>query len=62
MSEYHEIGEPFSFDGTTLKAVKSEFTCFECYCRGKDSLCSQLKCTVGARKDKTDVVFKEVVP
>ena len=62
MSDYHEIGEPFTIDGITLKAVESEAACFECYCRGKEHVCSQLKCTVGAREDRKDVVFKEVTP
>lgn len=60
MSKYYAIGEKFSFDRTVLEAVKAERCCGGCYCSGNDELCSQLKCTVGAREDKTDVVFKEV--
>lgn len=62
MSMYLAIGDKFSFDGTTLEVEEAKMCCGGCYCHGKDELCSQLKCTVGAREDRKDVVFKEVTP
>ena len=65
MSQFHEIGVPFSFDGTTL--VTRELAtggCESCYCRGeeRDELCKQLQCSAGIRRDGKHVVFDEIFP
>lgn len=65
VSEFHPIGEPFSFDGTTL--IASENTkegCSTCYCNGEDrkELCQKLQCTSGIRADGKSVIFDEMFP
>lgn len=65
MSAFHPIGEPFSFDGTTLIASENpKGGCASCYCRGegREELCKQLQCTAGVRADNKDVVFDEMFP
>ena len=62
-----KIGERFEYNGTTLEVVKSEdidWYCTDCYFRPFIS-CTRVTAITGnclsrLRKDRTNVIFKEV--
>lgn len=64
MSQFHEVGKPFSFDGTMLMAVEilHGSGCHDCYCRGeqREEVCLALMCGDKTRPDHKQVKFQEV--
>lgn len=68
MSNEHKIGEVFDFSFKKLKCVKSDGRCDGCFFdNGVRCTQSQTEyedvgcCYFGDRKDKTDVIFVEVI-
>lgn len=59
MVKEYAIGETFQYNGMTLKTVKFDFSCVECYFRNKDG-CLLYECRSEHRADSTDVCFREV--
>ena len=61
------IGEKFDYDGTTLEVVENEHpSCADCYfgsikcCRFDEIIDTTGDCLFYKRKDRKDVIFKEV--
>ena len=61
------IGEKFDYDGTTLEVVENEHpSCADCYfgsitcCRFDEIIDITGDCIFSKRKDRKDVIFKEV--
>ena len=57
-----EIGEKFSFNGTTLEVVEAkQYDCLGCFFHGKRiNFCKKMKCTPFERVDHKNIYFKEV--
>lgn len=60
LDQYHEIGEVIKYGSMNLQVVESD-TCYGCkfdFCNY--SFCKTKACSHDKRKDKKNIIFKEV--